>query len=229
MTRVPWHLRDPHEFKRLLPALETEFPYLHFGVSDSYTVLTGELPLVLDSRVVDSFTIEVMVPPEGSRRTVPIVRELGGRIPWIADRHVCSDGRACLFVEAEYWFRHPDGLDLVEFLRGPVTSYFVGQLSYEQENRWPFGERSHGAAGVIELYTPLIGSRDPRVIKRFVEVVVAKKVRTTWRCPCGSGHRLSDCHGDVVRKLRGRIKRSAAATSLFYLERELRPPATRAS
>lgn len=229
MTRVPWHLRDRREFERLLPTLEVEFPYLHVGVRDSHTVLTGDLPLVLDGHVVDSFSIEVMIPPEGSRHAVPVVRELAGRVPWIADRHVYPDGRACLFVEAEYWWKHPDGLDLVEFLRGPVTSYFVGQMSYEQEKRWPFGDRSHGAAGVVEFYEPLVGSRDPWVIKRFLEMTVAKKVRTTWRCPCGSGDRVRDCHGAVVRMLRGRIKRSAAATNLLHLERELRPPTTRAS
>jgi hypothetical protein len=95
-------------------------------------------------------------------------------------------------------------------------------MYYEQEKRWPFGERSHGALGVVEFYAPLVGSRDPRVVKQFVEMIIAKKIRSTWRCPCGSGHRLWACHGDVVRKLRSRIKRSAAVTSLSYLERELR-------
>ena len=229
MTRVPWHVRNAAEFERLRPALEAEFPHLHVRVRDSYTVLAGDLPLVLDSRVVDTFAIEIVIPPHGTRHTVPVVREIGGRIPWVADRHVYPDGRACLFVEAEYWFKHPDGLSLLEFLRGPVTSYFVGQMSYEQEKRWPFGERSHGALGVVEFYAPLVGSRDPRVIKRFVQMIVAKKLRTTWCCPCGSGRRLCNCHGECVRMLRGRIKRSAAATSLFYLERELRPISTRAS
>lgn len=228
MTRVPWHVRNALEFERLRPALEAEFPHLHVGVRNSYTVLTGDLPIVLDGRVVDSFAIEVVIHPEGARHRVPIVRELGGRIPWVADRHVYPDGWACLFVEAEYWFKHPHGLDLVEFLRGPILSYFVGQMSYEQEKRWPFGERSHGAAGVVEFYAPLVGSREPRVIKQFLEMVVAKKMRSTWRCPCGSGHRLWGCHDDVIRKLRGRIKRSAAATSLSYLERELPSPHTRA-
>lgn len=229
MTRVPWHVGNAREFERMLPELEAEFPHLHFGVRDSYTVLAGDLPLLLDGRVVDSFAIEVVIPPDGTRKAVPVVREVGRRIPWDADRHVYPDGRACLFIEAEYWFKHPNGMDLLEFLRGPVTSYFVGQLSYEQDKRWPFGERSHGALGVVEFYAPLVGSRDPLVIKQFVEMVTAKKMRSTWRCPCGSGHRLWGCHGDVVRKLRSRIKRSAAATSLFYLERELRSLTTRAS
>lgn len=206
------------------PALEAEFPHLHVGVRESYTVLSGDLPIVLDGRVIDSFSIEVWIHPEGTRHSVPVVREVGSRIPWIADRHVYPDGRACLFVEAEYWFKHPDGLDLVQFLRGPVMSYFIGQMSYEQEKRWPFGDRSHGGAGVVEFYGPLVGSHEPRVIKQFLEMIVAKKLRSTWRCPCRSGLRLWDCHGDIVRKLRARIKRSAAIVSLLYLERELRSP-----
>ena len=229
MTRVPWHVGYAREFERLQPALEAEFPHLHVGVRDSHTVLAGDLPIMLDGRVVDCFAIDVVIHQEGTRQTIPVVRELGGRIPRIADRHMYPDGRACLFVEAEYWFKHPDGLDLVEFLRGPVMSYFVGQMSYEQEKRWPFGERSHGAAGVVEFYAPLVGSREPQVIKRFLQMIVAKKMRSTWRCPCGSGHRLWGCHGDVVRQFRSRIKRSAVATSLLYLERELPLSTTRAS
>jgi hypothetical protein len=220
VKRIPWHVVNAEEFKAVLLALETEFPYLHLGVRDSSTVLIGDLPLVLDGRVVESFAIEVVIPQEGMRHGIPVVREVGGRIPWIADRHVYPDGRACLFIEAEYWFKHPSGMDLVAFLRAPVMSYFIGQAFYEQEQRWPFGERSHGALGVVEFYSPLIGSREPRMIKRLIEMVVAKKMRSTWRCPCGSGRRLRGCHGDVVRKLRQRIKRSAAITSLFYLDRE---------
>jgi hypothetical protein len=229
VTRVPWHIGNACEFDRQLPALEAEFPHLHIGVRDSYTVLSGDLPIVLDGQAADSFAIEVVIPPEGTRQMVPIVRELNGRVPWVADRHMYPDGRACLFVEAEYWFKHPEGLDLIEFLRGPVTSYFIGQMYYEQEKRWPFGERSHGAAGVIEFFAPLLGTREPRVIKQFLEMIAAKKMRSTWRCPCGSGHRLWSCHGDVVQRLRRRIKRSAAATSLVYVQRELRSLITRAS
>jgi len=227
VTRAPWHLANVDEFGRILPTLEVEFPYLHIGVRDTHTMLAGDLPIVLDGRVIDSFAIEVVIPPDGTREAVPVVREVGGRIPWDADRHVYTDGRACLFIEAEYWFKHPGGMDLPEFLRGPVTSYFVGQLSYEQDKRWPFGERSHGAQGVVDFYAPLVGSRDPRVIKQFVEMIVAKKMRSTWQCPCGSGHRLRGCHGDAVRTLRNRIKRSAAKTTLVYLDREFTPPKRR--
>ena len=216
---MPWHLGNAVAFEPLVPALEAHFPHLHVGVRDSYTLLTGDLPVVLDGHVVDSFAIEVLVPPDGTQNAIPIVREVGGRIPWDADRHVYPDGKACLFIEAEYWFKHPDGMDLVEFLKGPVTSYFIGQMSYEHDMRWPFGERSHGDLGVIEFYAPLFASRSPRVIRRFLEMVVARKLRSTWQCPCGSGHRLWGCHGDVVRKLRQRVKRSAVVSSLSYLKR----------
>ena len=220
MTPTPWHIAQAAEFERLRPVLEAEFPYLHLRVRDGYTVLAGDFPIVENGRIIDSFSIEVVVPPEGTHGAVAKVRETGGRIPPVADRHVYSDGTACLFIEAEYWFRHPRGLNLVEYLHGPVKTYFVGQVFYEVEGRWPFGERAHGAAGDVEFFAPLVGSRDPRVIRSFLEMVVAKKLRSTWRCPCGSGHRLWGCHDAVVRKLRERIKRAAVLTSLQRLKRE---------
>jgi hypothetical protein len=225
VTRLPWHVADSAEFERVRPILEADFPYLHVRVRDGYTVLVGDFPIVDNGRIIDSFSIEVAVPAEGPRRAVPTVREVRGRIPPEADRHVFSDGSACLFIEAEYWFRHPEGLDLIEFLHGPVKTYFIGQLFFEQQGRWPFGQRAHGAAGDLEFYGPLFGTRESRVVRAFLEIVAAKKLRSTWRCPCGSGHRLRGCHDRVVCQLRERIKRAAVISSLRRLNREL--PLTR--
>jgi hypothetical protein len=229
VTRLPWHVAASAEFERIRPSLEADFPYLHLRVRDGYTILVGDFPIVDSGRVIDSFSIEVTVPPEGTRRAVPFVREVAGRIPPEADRHVSSDGTACLFIEAEYWFKHPDGSDLIEFLHGPVKTYFVAQLFFEQEGRWPFGQRAHGAAGDLEFYGPLFGSRDARVIRAFLEMVAARKLRSTWRCPCGSGHRLWGCHDNVVRRLRARIRRAAVISSLRRIDRELLPSTRRIS
>lgn len=229
MTREPWHVTDAAEFARVRPSLEAEYPYLHVTTREGYTVLAGDLPLLLEGRVVDSFQIEIVVPPAGPRAAVPIVREVAGRIPYVADRHMYRDGAACLFVEAEFWFRHPTGMNLIDFIRGPVMSYFIAQLAYEQGKGWPFGERAHGAQGIVDFYAPILGTRDLRVIHRFVEMIGAKKVRSTWPCACGSGRRLGACHGGLIRSLRDRIKRSAVLSSLAQLERELGPSTRRAS
>jgi hypothetical protein len=229
VTPRPWHLTDVEEFSRIRPIVEAEYPYLHVATKNGYTVLAGDLPLVLEGRVVDSFQIEVLVPPAGPRIAVPRVSEVGGRIPYIADRHVYKDGTACLFVEAEFWFRHPAGMNLLEFLRGPVTSYFIAQLHYEQGKGWPFGERAHGAQGIVEFYAPLFKTSDPHIIRRFLLMLVAKKVRLTWHCPCGSDLKVGTCHGQVIRELRNRIKRSAAFNSLLHLDREFRATVRHAS
>jgi hypothetical protein len=229
VTRRPWHVTDAAEFARIRPLLEAEYPYLHLITRDGDTVLAGDFPLVLEGRVVDSFQIEIAVPPAGPRAAVPIVREVGGRIPYIADRHMYRDGTACLFVEAEFWFKHPTGMDLIDFLRGPITSYFIAQFSYEQGKGWPFGERAHGAQGIIDFYAPIFGTRNVRIIRRFVGMIAAKKLRSTWHCPCGSDRQLGSCHGGLLRSLRERIKRSAALSSLSHLERDLGPTTRRAS
>lgn len=218
MIGEAWHERDPVEFARTRAELEAEFPYLFVTVNDGRTVLRGELPIVVDGRVVDVFEIEVMVPPAGPRSEIPIVREIRGRIPRHRDRHVDErTGNACLCVNDEYWFKHPHGMDLVEFLRGPVTSYFIAQLSYELGNGWPFGERGHGADGIVEFYMPILGASDLPTVRRYLKVISAKKVRPHWLCPCGSGKRVWMCHGALIQRLRARIPRSAASHSLEIL------------
>lgn len=200
--------------------LEVEFPYLQVTTRDGHTALVGDLPLVIDGRVVDSFEIEVIIPHRGPRVDIPSVRETAGRVPPEADRHMDpSTGKACLFVREEYWFKHPDGLDLIAFLRGPVRSFFIGQMSVERGGGWPFGQRSHGAQGIIEFYAPLLGTDDRRTVRRYVEVIAAKKARAHWGCPCGSGKALGACHSRLIRELRARIPRRAAAFSLTVLQR----------
>ena len=200
-----------------MPELQLEYPYLHLTVRDGQTVLAGDLPLVLDGAVIDQFQIEVIVLGGGPRIAIPIVRETGGRIPRISDRHVDADGAACLFVRDEYWFRHPSGMTISEFLRGPVTSYFVAQHSFEAGCGWPYGERAHGDEGVVEFYGSLFDTRDVDIVRRLLELVTLKNIHGRWRCPCGSGRRINSCHGTAIRDLRSRVPREVALASLAAL------------
>ncbi len=221
MGSRPWHECNPEEFARLRAPLERAFPYLHVKTREGHTVLAGGLPIIVDGTVADQFEIEVIVPASGLRSEMPVVREIGGRIPRHPDRHVEPvTGDACLCVRDEYWFKHPDGLNLVEFLQGPVTSYFVAQFSFIQGNGWPFGQRAHGANGIIEFYAKFFGVSGRMPVRRILEVVAAKKVRAHWTCPCGSSRHIRDCHAELIHRLRARIPRSAATYSLAILRRD---------
>jgi len=193
--------------------LWVDFPELYLVQRDETMIVAGIFPLVDGQRVVDRFVIELELPrtyPKG----VPVLREVGGRIPRTADRHVEGDGKACIFLPDEYCYKHPNGMDLIDFLRGPVLGFLVGQSLAERGQPWPQGERAHGTDGITAFYSELVGSADSATIQRYLEALTAKQLRGHSSCPCGSGKRLRECHQECLLKLRERIPRSIARGSL---------------
>lgn len=172
------------------------------------------------SKVIDEFTIEIELPktyPKG----LPAIRELNGRIPKIADRHVYpSNGTLCLFLPDEKWKHYPDGTSVVDFMRGPVSSYLFGQLYYEQEGKFPGGERSHGAKGILEFYSEILQTDNSEVIKTFIVYLSRKEAKGHWPCYCKSGKKIRNCHFSQLIEYRDKIESQVATISLAHLVRE---------
>ena len=199
--------------KRLANRLEREFPGLHLVEHDGQLVVSGEFAIADEGRVLDLFEIELVLPAEGPRAGLPVVREVGGRVPPTPERHVNWDGTACVGVPDEFWYRHPEGIDVPEFLRGPVRNYFLGQSLVEAGQPWPFGERAHGFAGIVEFYAPLLGTSDPTRVRAFLRLLAQEALQDEMACPCESGQPVGECHRAVVLELRARIPRHVFATS----------------
>lgn len=200
-----------------MKSLETEFPFLQLVARSGMSVLMGDFVITVDGAVFDTYEIELVIPECGPRCGIPAVRETGGRIPREVNRHVYpQSGFACLLVPDEYWFRYPEGLDLVEFLRGPVRSYFISQTSFESGMGWPFSDRSHGSAGIVEFYSEVLGTSDKVVVRRYLDELVSQTLKPRRLCPCGSGYRIRDCHMSLVESLRSKIPRSVAVASRRY-------------
>jgi hypothetical protein len=213
MASRPWQRDDPEAVQVLRERLRVDFPELHLVERGHTMIVVGTFPLVDGQKVVDRFAIELELPrayPKG----VPVLREVGRRIPRVADRHVEDDGKSCAFLPDEFCYKHPNGVDLIDLLKGPVLGFLVGQSLAERGLPWPQGERAHGADGIIAFYSELIGSTDPVILQRHLEVLAAKQVRGHWSCPCGSGKRLRECHQKHLLELRARIPQSVARGSL---------------
>ena len=215
MSSKYWHKRDPQSYADLRDRIEVEFPELLFQERGGRVVVSGIYP-ISDSqgRAIDLYRIEIIFPPDGPRSGIPVVRETGGRIPWISDRHIEKNGNACLCVPDEFWYENPDGMDLVDFLRGLVKSFFTGQSLVEAGKSWPQGERSHGAAGIVEFYSGIVGTADPERIMAYLEVLAAPKLRGHWDCPCGNGGRIRNCHLPMLTELRKHVRPGTALDSL---------------
>lgn len=204
VKRKPWHEAAPDLYARVVLEVQAKYHNLHFSTEGGLVFMRGGFPVSDSERVIDRYYIEVEFPPDFPD-SLPTVREVGGRIPRTADRHILEpDGTVCLYVPDEASWVCPDRSDILSFLDGPVRNSFIGQTVFELTGKWPFGQRSHDARGFFEFYSEKLGVSDARVVLSFMNVMRQKEVKGHWRCPCSSGKRLRDCHYEIVREFRQR-------------------------
>ena len=205
---------EPNLYEAVRREVEDAYPELQFVDDGTHILLQGWYLLYEGSQVWSRYLIEVTLPTD-SPRGFPVVREVGGRIPRIPDRHVYANGVACVALEDAFWFEYPDGLGLLEFLNGPLRSYFASQSLMEmgETEPWPIGEWAHGVEGIFQFYSDALGIKDPLVILDCLKLLERGEVKGHWLCPCKSGEKLRKCHGAALHKLRSRIPRDVAAES----------------
>ncbi len=211
----PWYERDPRLVEQIRTALRTRYPSLHLFIeSDGRAFVRGTFPVRSpEGRVLDRYEISIELLADYPR-SLPIVRETGGRIPWKPDFHVNSDGTACVLLPDDRWRCFPEGAPFVKFLEGPVHDFFLGQSLVALGEDWPFGEWSHGSQGVIEYYQWLLGTKDIAVIVRFLRVLAKLNFKDHWLCPCGSSKKIRRCCQIRLLELRRKIPPNVARKAL---------------
>jgi hypothetical protein len=188
-----------------LARVQTRYPCLARLPLGDGLVLRGTFPIVQDGVELDSFKVAIELRADGSAYR-PVVSEIGGRVPRSPDRHVNADGSACIGLPEDLLvLTRGEPMLLTSFIDGPVRDYFLAQVSYETEGRWPFGDRGHGTTGVREFYKELLGTADAETVRRYLVVLSQERVYRQWFCPCGSGEKLRRCHGSAIAALRERV------------------------
>ena len=218
--KAPWYERDARLLEATKAELTMHYPDLRVVIEDGTAYIRGSFPVVDDAEVLDRFIIEIEFPFDypGS---IPVLREVGGRIPWHADRHVNrGNGEACPIVPEE-WLIRSDHDSLLAFLNGPVRNFFLGQILVESGQPWPFGERDHGITGLIEAYGEIVGAFDEVTLRRYLDVLSRNTPRGHFECPCGSGKRLRNCHLEEIKSLHERIPPQIAQQALHRLDEQL--------
>jgi hypothetical protein len=215
MKRV-WHRSHPELLQKLRAEINERYPDLTIFVEGDAVRLRGSFPVEHEGKVLDGYQVEVELPPDWPDVT-PILRETGGRIPRIADRHVNLNGDACPIVPEE-WLLNPAHESLIAFLEGPVQHFFISQSLVEQGEPWPFGERPHGKPGLLQAYGEWFGTTDEKAIRLYLEYLSRREIKGHWECPCGLGKRLRNCHLEHVKELRKKIPPSVAAAALKSLK-----------
>jgi hypothetical protein len=215
---MTWQRNDPALYEKEKAEVEAHFPELRFVVENDLVYVRGNFAVMFKGQVLDRYSVELQLArnhPTG----LPVVREIGRRIPRRDDRHiVTADGTACVLIPDERWRLWPVGSPLLKFLTGPLHSFFLAQSMFEEGEPWPFGQWAHGAKGIFQFYRELLTTSDLRVITTYLEYLTAKKVKGHWPCPCRSGKKLRDCHFEQIKDLRKKISRKNAEKSLTTLK-----------
>ncbi|HME69736.1 MAG TPA: hypothetical protein VKM54_07690 [Myxococcota bacterium] len=218
-------MREPHLVEAIRDDLGRHCPSLHLYIEKEKAEARGTFPVRgPEGEVADEYLVTIEVPSRYSE-DLPVVREVGGRIPWTADRHVNANGEACVLLPDARWESFPVGAPFLEFLAGPLHSFFLGQSIFESTGKWPFGEWSHGRRGILEYYEMLLETESTEVIAGFLWMVSRREVKGHWDCPCGRGKRLRNCCLEKVLDLRKKIPARIASRSFRVLERSSAAPA----
>jgi len=220
----PWHERDPELVDQICSDLRSRYPNLHLFIEpDGRAFVRGTLPVLSADRcVLDRYEISIELPGDYPR-SLPVVRETGGRIPRKPNFHVNDDGTACVLLPDDRWRCFPEGAPFVRFLDGPVHDFFLGQSLVALGEDWPFGQWSHGPKGVLEYYRWLLETEDDATIVRFLEVLAKHNLKDHRPCPCGSGEKMRRCCRARVSELRRKIPPDVARRALEALGVRRRP------
>ncbi len=216
-----WHELRPELVEQIRRDLAANYPTLHLFIERRVAQIRGSFPVVGEhGKILDRFQVTIWLPP-AFPRTLPITWETGGRIPWTAERHVVEDGAACVLLPDERWKVFPLGAPFIDYLKGPLHSYFLGQLLVEAGGKWPYGEWGHAAAGVLEFYYEALGVRTPKSVLRYLAFLKRPKLKPHRRCPCGSTRQIGECCIVELKLLRERIDSQTASESYEYVRNEI--------
>lgn len=212
-------MSHPALYSELQDQLRAEFRTLRISTEDGKAFVRGALPISgADGSELGRFQIEIEL-SDDFPKSVPVVRETAGKIPKDLDRHINYDGTACLFVRDETWKYWNKGSTLVDFIKGPVYQFFLGQIYYAEHSAWPFGQRNHFGLGVAEYYFEELGTTSLFVVEAFLELLSVRNLDPRKPCYCCSFVQLRKCHQSKVLDLRSKIPRNVATVSLRQLRR----------
>ncbi len=197
-----WHMDDPLALGRLRKILRDRYPTLHVRMRGDFVHVEGTFAALTEDAHEDRYAINVRLPADYPR-SIPSIWETAGRIERNIDRHVFpATGALCVGVPVELWINLKGDFCIENYLEKAVRPYLIGNSLFEEGQPWPFSQSSHGSYGVLEFYERHLGTRDSRVVGRFLLDLLKGKVKGHWPCPCGSGQPLRKCHGEQVNALK---------------------------
>lgn len=144
-----------------------------------------------------AYTVDIHIPLNSER--LPFVIDTEGAIS-PTYQHRYSNGMLCLETDAQIRMRFIDGFDLSAWIFEYVEVYYLSYEYYNRYGEFPFGERAHGYVGVLQSFQEHLCTNDLVTTYKLMRHIVRYPYRGHALCPCGSGQKLRNCHGQSALK-----------------------------
>jgi len=168
---------------------------------DGPSYVRGKLKFsVQDGQITidDAFEMELLI-PENYPSDPPVVFETGGRIP--EGFHKYSDKSLCLGTPLEIRMKFKENPTLLAFTREQIIPFLYSFCYYEKYGRMPYGEHAHGGQGILESYKHIFHTNSDISTLGLLKILAENNYRGHHDCPCGSGKKLRNCHGDQILEI----------------------------
>lgn len=145
--------------------------------------------------IYDSYSISIEI-PEDFPFHLPIVKEIGGKIPASLDNHINYDGSICLGSPINLMRQIYSSPTLNTFAKKCITPYLYA-MSYRSKYGGDllFGELSHGVLGLLEDYKEIFNVKSEEAVFRTLDILASKKREANKKiCPCGCNRKSSKCN-----------------------------------
>jgi len=184
-------------------------PFISIQPSNgNFLLLEGEFQLCAghegQPQINDTYSLQISIPREFPQR-VPMVSEIGGRIPRVNDFHVNGNGTLCLGSRIRLMARLQAEPTVQGFSKTCIVPYlYAMSLKLMHDQDFIFGELRHGVHGELDDYKELLGlKRNEQVVPALLCLLKKKRIANKMSCPCGCRRRLGKCDFNAsVRKFR---------------------------
>ena len=202
-----------------------ELTQIHKGLTDvsrqkRKTIIRG--PLSFEASFVegfpvisDCFDIELIV-PTAYPKILPLARETSARIDRSYE-HLNQDGTLCLATPIEGRLLFLEQKSLLGFVNRLVIPYLYGYCYWEKHGQHPFGERAHGVEGILEYYRDELHLGNHVNILAMLAFLFEFGYRGHLSCPCRSGLKVRECHGQTLLKLHENHSKHSLRNEFYWL------------
>ncbi len=135
--------------------------------------------------------------------------------------HLYTHHGFCLGINGELLMQLHKNASLVAFVEGPVRSYLYSAVFHEVYGRYPFGDRPHGSQGILDFYKERFEVEDELSAYQIMQFIAKGKYRGHLQCPCGSGIRARNCHGDQLLSAINSFERETVMLDLWLILKDL--------